>query len=481
LVNRQLAGLPAPWPRLGLRARITLAFTVSAALLSTLLASSTFAVTRENLINQRESTVTGQAFANAKEMRQSIGPPNQEDNPAAVTERLSSLLTPTDSLPAILLDDGSWIAVQTTLTMDAVPRELREEVASGRPASMRYELDGEPQLAVGMPLRSDSGSTASYFEVASLEELSGTLESLATALFGGSLVTTLAGAVLGWWTSRRTLRPLANVSVAAEAIAGGRLDTRLEAIGDPDLSKLVSSFNHMAQALEKRIELDGRFASDVSHELRSPLMTLSASLDVLASRRDDMPDDASQAAVDLMVADVGRFRQLVEDLLEISRFDAGVARLSLDEVLLGELVRQSVAMSHEYESVEVIVPTDLEDLVVRVDKRRMVRVIANLLDNARKYGGGATSVSVRPTGDTVQIGVEDAGPGVPQEERRVVFDRFSRGLGAGRRTGADGVGLGLSLVSEHIALHGGRVWVEDRLDSLPGARFVIELPKGRAT
>jgi signal transduction histidine kinase len=478
-----MAGVPLP-PRLGLRARITLAFTVSAALLSTLLASSTFAVTRENLINQRESTVTGQVYENAKVMRLNIPPPAQIDQ-TVVTDRLNSLITPTASRPAILLndssDDGSWFAVDARLPETAVPKRLRDMVANGQPASMRFELDGEPQLAVGMPLRSDDGSTALYFEVASLEDLSGTLESLATALFGGSLVTTLAGAVLGWWTSRRTLRPLANVSVAAEAIAGGRLDTRLESVGDPDLSTLVSSFNHMAEALEQRIDRDGRFASDVSHELRSPLMTLSASLDVLASRREDMPDDASQAAVDLMVADVGRFRQLVEDLLEISRFDAGVARLSLDEVVLGELVRQSVAMSHEAETVEVIVPTDMEDLVVRVDKRRMVRVIANLLDNARKYGGGATSVTVRPTDDTVQIGVEDAGPGVPPEERHVVFERFSRGLGAGRRTGGDGVGLGLSLVSEHIALHNGQVWVEDRLDGEPGARFVIELPKGRAT
>ena len=471
-------------PRLGLRARITLAFTVSAALLSTLLASSTFAVTRENLINQREKTVTGQAFENGKLMRQNL-PPSVQIDRQAVTERLNSLITPIASRPAILLSNSggssSWFTVDPRLTETAVPEKLRVMVANGQPAIMRFELDNEPQIAVGMPLTSDLGSTALYFEVASLGEFSNTLESLATALFGGSLVTTLAGAVLGWWTSRRTLRPLANVSVAAEAIAGGRLDTRLESVGDPDLSTLVSSFNHMAEALEQRIDRDGRFASDVSHELRSPLMTLSASLDVLASRREDMPDDASQAAVDLMVADVGRFRQLVEDLLEISRFDAGVARLSLDEVVLGELVRQSVAMSHEAETVEVIVPTDMEDLVVRVDKRRMVRVIANLLDNARKYGGGATSVTVRPTGDTVQIGVEDAGPGVPPEERHVVFERFSRGLGAGRRTGADGVGLGLSLVSEHIELHNGAVWVEDRLDGQPGARFVIELPKGRTT
>ena len=197
-----------------------------------------------------------------------------------------------------------------------------------------------------------------------------------------------SGAALGYWISRRTLRPLSNVGVAAEAIAGGRLDTRLEGGDDPDLEVLVTSFNHMAQALEERIERDGRFASDVSHELRSPLMTLAASIEVLATRREEMPDESAQAAVDLMAADIARFQQLVDDLLEISRFDAGVARLSLDEVSPVELVRQAVDASHRPgRAHRGDLPTSTS-MVVRADKRRLVRVIANLLDNAEKYGGG---------------------------------------------------------------------------------------------
>jgi signal transduction histidine kinase len=268
---------------------------------------------------------------------------------------------------------------------------------------------------------------------------------------------------------------LAEVSVAAEAIAGGRLDTRLGAVDDPDLGVLVSSFNHMAQALETRVDRDGRFASDVSHELRSPLMTLSASIEVLASRRDDMPDASAQAAVDLMVADVGRFKQLVEDLLEISRFDAGAARLDLSEVRLGELVTQAVSWSADHD-VPVQLDSELAGIVIRADKRRIVRVIANLIDNAQKYGGGATGVQLRKVPEGVHIAVEDNGPGVPADERDIVFDRFARGVGANRRSGTEGVGLGLSLVAEHVGLHKGRVWVEDRPDGEPGARFVVELP-----
>lgn len=264
--------------------------------------------------------------------------------------------------------------------------------------------------------------------------------------------------------------------MAAEAIAGGRMETRLDPAGDADLESLVQSFNRMAAALEARIDRDNRFASDVSHELRSPLMTISASVEVLHSRRDELPDGPMQSALDLMVADIARFRQLVEDLLEISRFDAGAARLDLQEVRLAELVMQSVSFGTDHE-IPVDLDAELAGLVVRADKRRLMRVLANLLDNAAKYGGGATRVALEHTDEqTVHLIVEDSGPGVPAEERDHVFDRFSRGVGAGRRTGSQGVGLGLSLVAEHVRLHGGRVWVSDRADGRTGARFVIELP-----
>jgi signal transduction histidine kinase len=338
---------------------------------------------------------------------------------------------------------------------------------------MRYRLGGETELVIGLPLPSVK---ASYFEIVSLDEVQSTLDSLATVLLVAAAISVLAGTALGAWLSRRILRPFTEVGLASEAIAGGHFSTRLDADDDPDLGVLVTSFNHMASALESRIDRDARFASDVSHELRSPLMTLAASMEVLESRRDDLPEGPLRSALDLMSADLQRFSQLVEDLLEISRYDAGAVRLELDEVRLPELVIQAVS---SYSSTEVPVELDAElaGVVVRADKRRLVRVIANLLDNATKYGGGATRVALRRVDDHVQIIVEDNGPGVPADERDLVFDRFSRGSGAGRRSaGSEGVGLGLALVAEHVALQGGRAWVEDRPDGESGARFVVELP-----
>lgn len=437
--------------------------------MSALLATTTWGLTRESIVNQREGTATTQAFRNAALIGQQLASETDDEQLRATMASLES-----ESASRALVRDrtGSWTNQTTAFDEQAVPRDMLAMVADGQPARMRVDIDGDPQLLIGVPLPSVDGL---YFEFVSLSDTQDALESLSAALIGSAVVTTLVGGAVGWWASRRTLKPLADVSVAAEAIAGGRLDTRLGAAHDPDLGVLVTSFNHMAEVLEGRIDRDGRFASDVSHELRSPLMTLSASIEVLASRRNEMPDASAQAAVDLMVADVARFKQLVEDLLEISRFDAGAARLDLSDIRPGEMVHQSVAWSQSPD-VPIEIDPDLAEAVVRADKRRLVRVIANLLDNARKYGGGPTRIELIRLPAALRIVVEDSGPGVPAEERDLIFDRFSRGAGSGRRTGSEGVGLGLSLVSEYVALHRGRVWVEDRADGASGARFVVEIP-----
>jgi two-component system sensor histidine kinase MtrB len=295
----------------------------------------------------------------------------------------------------------------------------------------------------------------------------------------------LLGVLLGVFAARRAVRPVAEAAQAAKSIAGGHLGTRLPPSKDPDLGVLAGSFNDMASALQLRIERDARFASDVSHELRSPLMTLSASVEVMEARRQEMPERA-QAALDLLASDVSRFQGLVEDLLEISRFDAGAIRLHLEDLQVTQFVRNAVAVSSA-PSVHVAATERAERAFIRGDRRRLARALANLIDNAIAYGGGEPEVSIadaNPADEVlthVQIGVEDHGPGVPVEERALVFERFARGVTAGRRSGSEGAGLGLALVDEHVRIHGGRVWVEDRLDGTAGARFVIELPAHEAT
>ena len=464
--------LPGFLPRIGLRARITIAFAVGTLVVSALLAGATLGLTRQNLLDARESGATARTYQNAETVQRLLPEPAEDGaGPTAdPTDVLASLQTPTGSNPVLLVGDR-WFSRTPEFGEDVLPGELRALVRSGQPARMRFDHEGTTQLAVGVPLES---MDAAYFEIVSLEELEETLESIGISLLAAALLATLAGAAVGWWAARRVLRPLRGIGDAAHALATGRLETRVAASDDPDLATLAESFNEMAAAMEERIERDTRFASNVSHELRSPLMTLAASIEVLQNQREEMPDRA-KAALDLMAADIERFRQLVEDLLEISRFDAGVMHLDLEEVRVDELVIQAVSASTDVD-VTVDIDSDLAGVVVKADKRRLSRVIANLLDNAAKYGDGASRVELLKNGDAVLIAVEDNGPGVLPEDRESIFFRFNRGSSAGHRRGIDGVGLGLALVAEHIRLHGGSVWVEDREDGDDGARFVIELP-----
>jgi signal transduction histidine kinase len=253
-------------------------------------------------------------------------------------------------------------------------------------------------------------------------------------------------------------------------------DTRLET-GEPrDLSALTSSFNRMADRLEQRIERDARFTSDVSHELRSPLTTLATSLSVMESRRDELPERA-QRALDLLGTEVRRFQRMVRDLLEISQFDARSAEFTAEPVEIGDLVRHAFAPAGHAPVTVTIDPAD-DHREILVDKRRIGRVFGNLIENADRYAGGVTQVTVETRDQIVRVRVDDSGPGIPPADRDRIFERFARGAGgAGSRGAGVGTGLGLALVQEHIRLHGGRVWVTD--SPTGGASFVVELPLAR--
>ena len=466
----------------GLRARIAISVALVTLLLSIVLAVTTLTVTRRTLIDQREESVSRRALANAQTIGGALGATGAEDLQTA----LSSLSDA--GKPSLILTSAQGRPVTVSLDarygVDALPRELKDRVVgSGESGIMRFRVDGVPAVVVGVPL-SEQGSA--YFEVYRLDDIDAGLRTLGLTLVVATVITTVAAGAIGYWSSRYTLNPLTRISEATEAVALGQLDTRIdydEYAHDAALAPLVANFNGMVSGLQERIDRDARFASDVSHELRSPLTTLNAGIQVLANNRDDLPDRAKQA-LDLLSKDVERFTQLVEDLLEISRFDAGAVRLELDDVALVPLVRTTVSNLTQG-TVPVESDAELDDLVLACDKRRLVRILANFLNNADKYADGASGVFIdrhEPEADdpldeaTVRIGVEDAGPGVPEGERGRIFDRFNRGDQGGSRSADVGVGLGLALAAEHARLQGGRVWVEDRHDGGQGARFVVELP-----
>jgi signal transduction histidine kinase len=447
--------------RLGLRSRVTLVYSVGALVLAAVMAALAFGLARKYLLGERETSAKRQTFANAGLVRSDL-----RSVDADVTSFLGTLPTGSES-DSFVYRRGQWFGSSVGLGYNRLPGDIVAKGRDGTAATQRFEYSGVTQIAVAVPLKQVD---AVYFQVFSLRELDSTLQILSASLAVAAGVTTLAGAMLGMWASRRALQPVRDVAFAANDIASGNLDTRLRVAEDPDLAKLAGAFNAMVDAVQNRIARDARFASDISHELRSPLTTLATSLVVLA-RNTSGWTAAQRQALELMTAEVTGFQRLVEDLLEISRADAGATNLVLDDVFAGEFLRRVAAIV--YPGVCLDIAPDADDAILRIDKRRLERAFTNLAQNAERYAGGAVRLGLCRTSFGVRFEVDDAGPGVPIVDRERVFERFSRG-GAGRRVPGTGVGLGLALVSEHAALHNGRVFVEERPGG--GARFVIELP-----
>lgn len=450
--------------RVPVRTRVVAALALGSVAISALIAVATWNLTTGYMLQQREASVLRQATVNARLVEEAL---------IRDPRGLGSLLTGLASSPqaAILVrDEGQWRTGGTQadgLGPADVPAGLLAAVERGETARQRVRIDGRPEIVVTLPL---AGAGADYVEIFPLAELERTFRFISLMLLAGVLATGLLGASLGVWASRRALRPLTELTGAAAKVARGDLGVRLPERPDPDLRPIALAFNETAATLQARAARDARFASDVSHELRSPVTTMVTAMEVLRRRRDEMPP-AARNAVDLLEGDLHRFRRLVEDLLEISRVDQGAVTLTAEPLDLAALTRNVVARVRP----ELVVEAD-GPVPVRGDRRRLERVVENLAFNAERHGRGLVRVAVCRRPGLLRLEVDDAGPGVPVEDRERVFERFARVTGRDRHLDDTGSGLGLALVTQHVALHGGRVAVEDRPGG--GARFVVELPEG---
>lgn len=450
----------------GLRVRAAVGFGITGLIVAVAGASLTYALARSYLVAQREDTAIRQAYVNARLARNIL----RVEAPD-VRAFLASLGGGTAS-DSVLGYRGESFATSLTIGPEEIPRDLQRVVGQGHAGHQRYrDAAGNLHLAVGVRL---AAVEADYYELYSLTELEETIELLARSLASGVAGAAFVAAMVGWAAANRLVRPLRPVADAAERIAGGALDTRLGEPADPDLRRLTEAFNQMAAALESRIERETRFAADVSHELRSPLAAVSAAVEIIQRRRDQLPPQVTEAFA-VLSAKVSLFQRMVLDLLEISRLDGGTAVVSDDIIDLAHLLDRLVDQ-HAPPGTQIDVAADAPTHI-RGDRRRLAQAVANILENANRYAGGAAGVRVTvPAQGWVRLEIEDRGPGVGEEERDAIFGRFARGT-AGVEAGSDsGTGLGLALTAEHVGLHGGRVWVEDAPEG--GARFLVEIPTG---
>ncbi len=351
---------------------------------------------------------------------------------------------------------------------------------------------GRSCLVVGMPVmfassddeRNATGLTV--FVVVPQDSELAYVQALVTAAERATVPALVLAVLLALLAARGVLRPVRELRHATRRIAEGRLDTRLAVHGSDELAELSHSFNETAAALEesiaelRRMEAKARrFAADVSHELRTPLAAMSVVTDVLDEDAVGLDPDTA-IAVRLISQETANLARLVEDLMEVSRFDAGTAALHLDEIDLVESVRRTLSSRAWPDSVTTRLP-DPPVLRGRVDPRRLDVVVANLVGNALRHGAPPVRLTLHelrrapaPDGSErwVVIEVLDSGPGISETVLPHIFDRFYKSDTA--RTRTEGSGLGLAITAENVHLHGGTIRAANHPDG--GALLTVELP-----
>jgi len=298
----------------------------------------------------------------------------------------------------------------------------------------------------------------------------GELATRAWLIGGAALVFAIGLALVA---ARGVLRPVRELGEGARRLGEGDLRTRIDVRGSDELAGVAQTFNDTAAALQRhvreleRMEADARrFVADVSHELRTPLAAMTAVADVL--EQEDLSGDAGRAAR-LTIDETHHLTRLVNDLIEISRFDAGAAALALEEVDVAEVVAASLRVRGWTDEVEADLPPGV---FARLDPRRLDVVVANLVGNDLRHGEKPVSLRFTAEGEWITLEVADRGPGLSPEALSHVFDRFYKADTARARSG--GSGLGLAIAWENARLHGGTLIAANRPDG--GAAFTLRLP-----
>ncbi|NTY60203.1 MtrAB system histidine kinase MtrB [Mycolicibacterium sphagni] len=373
--------------------------------------------------------------------------------------------------------------------VDQIPKSLRDFVKAGQ-VSYQYstvhtESFAGPALLIGTPTPSHVPNLELYL-IFPLNSEENTITLVRGTMATGGLVLLVLLAGIALLVSRQVVLPVRSASRIAERFAEGHLSERMPVRGEDDMARLAVSFNDMAESLQRQItnleefgNLQRRFTSDVSHELRTPLTTVRMAADLIHDHSEEL-DPALRRSTELMVNELDRFETLLNDLLEISRHDAGVAELSVEAVDLRSTVNSALGnVGHlaDEAGIELMVNLPDHEVIAEVDARRVERILRNLIANAIDHAEHKpVRIRMAADEDTVAVTVRDYGVGLRPGEEKLVFSRFWRSDPSRvRRSG--GTGLGLAISIEDARLHQGRLeaWGEPG----KGACFRLTLPLTR--
>ncbi|MCM2389783.1 ATP-binding protein [Streptomyces albipurpureus] len=484
--SRRLAG--------GLRTRLVAGFVVVALISAVTATALAYRDARTAILQRTQNTAVDDLRERVSTVAADFDvPPNRESLSRFAVKVSEGIGVGT---PIVLARYQDLVAVSDTLadTEGRITTELRAAVRGGGGARFqRVMWRGQPYLIVGMPvlIYDDGKSRVSGLEVFAITDLRAERDDTAALLDSvrtGVVPVVVLAAVLALLAAGTVLRPVRKLGRATRELAAGDLGSRVAVTGHDELADLARTFNETADALQasdaelrEQEAKARRFVADVSHELRTPLAAMTMVATVLEEDADQLPPDAARAAR-TVGAETARLARLVEDLMEISRFDAKAARLNATETDLADTVRASLALRGWTDQVRLRLPGGVRAVV---DRRRIDVIVANLVGNALRHGAPPVIVTLKVAhavdGEWVTLEVADHGPGLPPEARGRVFDRFYKADAARTRSTADesgqGSGLGTAIALENARLHGGTIEVAD--GSRGGAVFTLRLPLRR--
>ncbi|MFH9738161.1 ATP-binding protein [Streptomyces roseolus] len=470
----------------GLRTRLVFAFLLVAAVGCGTTAALTYRAARSAILEQTQNTAVSAFRQQVEDLNISL--PLDE---GSLRDRLLHIARQGKPRPWRVYAEYGTLRVSSTdrPTSSVLTPELRARVhareTTPHTGFQRVVANGTPYLTIAVPavfLTQVGGEPQPtglvLYAVMELREDEANIEALVTAARDGALPALAIALVPALIAARGVLRPVRELRHAAASMGRGRLDTRIHAKGSDELADLARTFNESAAELERSVtELRRaeararRFASDVSHELRTPLAGMLAVTEVLDEDAGSLDSDTARA-VRLISAETVKLAVLVEDLMEISRFDARAAELHTDEVDVADCVRKTLSSRHWTDPDQVHAVLG-EGIRARLDPRRFDVVVANLVGNALRHGRAPVTVRVRADdGPTLVVEVSDRGPGIHPDVLPHVFERFYKADPARARSA--GSGLGLAITEENVRLHGGTV--EAANHPAGGAVFTVRIP-----
>ena len=376
------------------------------------------------------------------------------------------------------------------LDPSSIPESLSERVRTNPELVYQYTnlnyLVGTSAkgLAIGQKVQIPNAGQYEMYIIFSLANQETTLALISRSLLLAGFVLLFLVALITWLVVRQVVRPVREAAQIATDFTAGDFSQRLKVESRDEISTLGNAFNEMAESIEKQIarleilsRVQQRFVSDVSHELRTPLTTLRMASEVINASKDSFDPIVARSA-ELLVAQLDRFERLLEDLLEVSRFDAEVAVLEAVDFDMVALVRRcadDLSLLAKERKTQIYVKSEEPEVMLKADIRRVERILRNLLSNAIDHAEELQiDVQIVASAHDVAVGVRDYGVGLDESSLVRVFDRFWRADPSRARV-RGGTGLGLSIALEDARLHNGELEAWGRPGR--GANFVVTLPR----